>query len=322
MRNLKHIFSKAALFYLIGCRLLIPRICLANHEARPLPSSPKNIPSSPTRFQELSKDITANLTILKNLDDEYSKNLANAKETDSKEAPTSEIQATYERNKEEFDSKIKEVIEKLKKQLEELTKNSFQSKLSEKEDLKGLIKSMKKAISEHSQKVATKTETSKITYKVKDKKKRTPEEKQALQDQINNLRDSILNHAESGDSFGNQLAEQYKETLSQLTKLEKELNSNQIALENISNKDYLPYKSSPPSDEEGSLSDEGTEKAGPITSNISSVDRKSQFPSDSASLPLNTIVLGIHLIVLGIHLTVLLLMKIRISLRKNSILLY
>ena len=170
MRNLKHIFSKAALFYLIGCRLLIPRICLANHDAMPSPSSPENIPRSPTRFQELSKDITANLTILKTLDDEYLKNLANAKRIDSKEAPTSEIQPTYERNKEEFDSKIKEVIEKLKKQLEELTKNSFQSKSSEKKDLQELIESMKKAISEHSQKVATKTETSEITDKVKNKK--------------------------------------------------------------------------------------------------------------------------------------------------------
>ena len=143
---------------------------------------------------------------------------------------------------------------------------------------------MEKAISEHSQKVATKTETSEITDNVKNKKKRTPEEKQALQDQINNLRDSILNHAESGDSFGNQLAEQYKETLSQLTKLEKELNSNQIALEKISNKYYPPYKPSPPSDEEDSLSDEGTENAGSITPNIPSVVRKSQPPSDSTSL--------------------------------------
>ena len=152
--------------------------------------------------------------------------------------------------------------------------------------MKELIESMKKAISEHSQKVATKTETSEITDKVKNKKNRTPEEKQALKDQIKNLRDSILNHAESGDSFGNQLAEQYKETLSQLTKLEKELNSNQIALENFPNKDYPPYKPSPPSDEEeeGSLSDEGTENAGPITPNIPSVARKSQPPSDSTSL--------------------------------------
>ncbi len=284
MRNLKHIFSKAALFYLIGCRLLIPRICLANHDAMPSPSSPKNILSSPTRFQELSKDITANLTILKTLDDEYSQNPANAKKTDSKEAPNSEIQATYEKNKEEFDSKIKEVIEKLKKQLGELRKNSFQPKSSEKKDLEQLIGLMEKAISEHSQKVATKTETSEITDNVKNKKKRTPEEKQALQDQINNLRDSILNHAESGDSFGNQLAEQYKETLSQLTKLEKELNSNQIALEKIANKDYPPYKPSPPSDEEDSLSDESTENAGPITPNILSVAHKSQPPSDSTSL--------------------------------------
>ena len=284
MRNLKHIFSKAALFYLIGCRLLIPRICLANHDAMPSPSSPKNILSSPTRFQELSKDITANLTILKTLDDEYSQNPANAKKTDSKEAPNSEIQATYEKNKEEFDSKIKEVIEKLKKQLGELRKNSFQPKSSEKKDLEQLIGLMEKAISEHSQKVATKTETSEITDKVKNKKNRTPEEKQALKDQIKNLRDSILNHAESGDSFGNQLAEQYKETLSQLTKLEKELNSKQIALENISSEFYPPYKSSPPSDKEGSLSDEGTENAGPITPNIPSVARKSQPPSDSTSL--------------------------------------
>lgn len=284
MRNLTHILSKAALFYLIGCRLLIPRICLANHEVRPSPSSPQNIPSSPTRFQELSKDITANLTILKDLDVEYSKNPANAKKTDSKEEPTSEIQATYERNKKEFDSKIKEVIEKLKKQLEELTKNSFQSKLSNKKALEELIESMKKAISEHSQKVATKTETSEITDKVKNKKKRTPEEKQALQDQINNLRDSILNHAESGDSFGNQLAEQYKETLSQLTKLEKELNSEQIAREIFPNKNYPPYKSSPPSNEEGSLSDGDTENAGAITPNIPGVAHKSQPPSDSRSL--------------------------------------
>ena len=285
MRNLKHIFSKAALFYLIGCRLLIPRICLANHESIPPIDNIKKNLSSPTRFQELSKAITANLTNLKTLDDEYSNNPANAKKTDSKEAPTSEIQATYERNKEEFDLKIKEVIEKLKKQLGELRKNSFQPKSSEKKDLEQLIGLMEKAISEHSQKVATKTETSEITDNVKNKKKRTPEEKQALQDQINNLRDSILNHAESGDSFGNQLAEQYKETLSQLTKLEKELNSNQIALEKIANKDYPPYKPSPPSDKEDSLSDEGTENAGSITPNIPSVDRKSQFPSDSASLP-------------------------------------
>ncbi len=285
MRNLKHIFSKAALFYLIGCRLLIPRICLANHEAIPPIDNIKKNLSSPTRFQELSKAITANLTNLKTLDDEYSNNPANAKKTDSKEAPTSEIQATYERNKEEFDLKIKEVIEKLKKQLGELRKNSFQPKSSEKKDLEQLIGLMEKAISEHSQKVATKTETSEITDNVKNKKKRTPEEKQALQDQINNLRDSILNHAESGDSFGNQLAEQYKETLSQLTKLEKELNSNQIALEKIANKDYPPYKPSPPSDEEDSLSDEGTENAGSITPNIPSVVRKSQPPSDSTSLP-------------------------------------
>ncbi len=284
MRNLKHIFSKAALFYLIGCRLLIPRICLANHEAIPPIDNIKKNLSSPTRFQELSKAITANLTNLKTLDDEYSNNPANAKKTDSKEAPTSEIQATYERNKEEFDLKIKEVIEKLKKQLGELRKNSFQPKSSEKKDLEQLIGLMEKAISEHSQKVATKTETSEITDNVKNKKKRTPEEKQALQDQINNLRDSILNHAESGDSFGNQLAEQYKETLSQLTKLEKELNSNQIALEKIANKDYPPYKPSPPSDEEDSLSDEGTENAGSITPNIPSVVRKSQPPSDSTSL--------------------------------------
>ena len=284
MRNLKHIFSKAALFYLIGCRLLIPRICLANHESIPPIDNIKKNLSSPTRFQELSKAITANLTNLKTLDDEYSNNPANAKKTDSKEAPTSEIQATYERNKEEFDLKIKEVIEKLKKQLGELRKNSFQPKSSEKKDLEQLIGLMEKAISEHSQKVATKTETSEITDNVKNKKKRTPEEKQALQDQINNLRDSILNHAESGDSFGNQLAEQYKETLSQLTKLEKELNSNQIALEKIANKDYPPYKPSPPSDEEDSLSDESTENAGPITPNIPSVAHKSQPPSDSTSL--------------------------------------
>ena len=286
MRNLKHIFSKAALFYLIGCRLLIPRICLANHDSVTLPSFVKSISSPQISFNTsgLFKEIRANLEHLKTLDDEYSNNPANAKKIDSKEAPTSEIQATYERNKEEFDSKIKEVIEKLNKQLGELRKNSSQLKSSEKKDFNGLIGSMEKAISEHSQKVATKTETSEITDNVKNKKKRTPEEKQALQDQINNLRDSILNHAESGDSFGNQLAEQYKETLSQLTKLEKELNSNQIALEKISNKYYPPYKPSPPSDEEDSLSDEGTENAGSITPNIPSVVRKSQPPSDSTSL--------------------------------------
>ena len=286
MRNLKHIFSKAALFYLIGCRLLIPRICLANHDSVTLPSFVKSISSPQISFNTsgLFKEIRANLEHLKTLDDEYSNNPANAKKIDSKEAPTSEIQATYERNKEEFDSKIKEVIEKLNKQLGELRKNSSQLKSSEKKDFNGLIGSMEKAISEHSQKVATKTETSEITDNVKNKKKRTPEEKQSLQDQINNLRDSILNHAESGDSFGNQLAEQYKETLSQLTKLEKELNSNQIALEKISNKYYPPYKPSPPSDEEDSLSDEGTENAGSITPNIPSVVRKSQPPSDSTSL--------------------------------------
>ncbi|NQW44924.1 MAG: hypothetical protein HQ462_05915 [Deltaproteobacteria bacterium] len=286
MRNLKHIFSKAALFYLIGCRLLIPRICLANHDSMTLPSFVKSISSPQISFNTsgLFKEIRANLKDLKTLDDEYSQNPANAKKTDSKEAPNSEIQATYEKNKEEFDSKIKEVIEKLKKQLGELRKNSLQSKSSEKKDLEQLIGLMEKAISEHSQKVATKTETSEITDKVKNKKKRTPKEKQALQDQIKNLRDSILNHAESGDSFGNQLAEQYKETLSQLTKLEKELNSNQIALEKISNNDHSPYKSSPPSDEEDSLSNEGTENAGSITPNIPSVVRKSQPPSDSTSL--------------------------------------
>ena len=285
MRNLKHIFSKAALFYLIGCRLLIPRICLANHDST-LPSIVKINRSLQisSNTSGLFKEIRANLTDLKTLNDKCPNNPANAKKTDSKEAPTSEIQATYERNKEEFDLKIKEVIEKLKKQLGELRKNSFQPKSSEKKDLEQLIGLMEKAISEHSQKVATKTETSEITDNVKNKKKRTPEEKQALQDQINNLRDSILNHAESGDSFGNQLAEQYKETLSQLTKLEKELNSNQIALEKIANKDYPPYKPSPPSDEEDSLSDESTENAGPITPNIPSVAHKSQPPSDSTSL--------------------------------------
>ena len=130
MRNLKHIFSKAALFYLIGCRLLIPRICLANHDSETLPSFVNSISSPQISFNTsgLFKEIRANLEHLKTLDDEYSKNPANAKKIGSKEAPTSEIQPTYERNKEEFDSKIKEVIEKLKKQREELRKNSFQSK--------------------------------------------------------------------------------------------------------------------------------------------------------------------------------------------------
>ncbi|MCX6103705.1 MAG: hypothetical protein NT000_10670, partial [Proteobacteria bacterium] len=73
MKDLKHIFSKAALFYLIGCRLLIPRICLANHDSVTLPSFVKSISSPQISFNTsgLFKEIRANLTILKTLDDEY-----------------------------------------------------------------------------------------------------------------------------------------------------------------------------------------------------------------------------------------------------------
>ncbi|MSP18108.1 MAG: hypothetical protein EXR74_00910 [Bdellovibrionales bacterium] len=269
MRNLKHLFGKATLFYLIGGRLLIPTIGLASHEGNQSSSPKQTLPDSTIRvYPNLLKAITDNLTNLKSLDNTYPQK-PTVPNSNNDSHPSTEIQSTYDNAKKESDSKIKVVIDSLKKQLEELNQQPFQWKSKEKTLLKEKIET---AISEHTQTVETEKETVTLTKRVRTRN-HTSQEITALNEQIRNLRDSILNHVESSDPFGIKLAEQYKETLGQLAKLEKELNSKQKGSEsNLNsipssayNQDSLSEKPSAPLENFVDLSEELIGNPGPVT---------------------------------------------------------